>query len=102
MLTSGPDPPDSITIGEFVSNEYYGRQPIARSRNPFTCGITGKTYTTAEAIERTELIARALSKIMGWEPNAELPFDKVIGIYSLNHVSVPTLGQHPGVRQLMQ
>ncbi|RKU40799.1 hypothetical protein DL546_002734 [Coniochaeta pulveracea] len=86
MLTSGPDPPDSITIGEFVSNEYYGRQPIARSRNPFTCGITGKTYTTAEAIERTELIARALSKIMGWEPNAELPFDKVIGIYSLNHI----------------
>ncbi|KAK0655893.1 hypothetical protein B0T16DRAFT_315553 [Cercophora newfieldiana] len=80
------DPPDSITVGEFTRNEIYGRRPITKSRNPFTCGITGKTFTTAQSHERSDLIAKALSKIMGWEPNADSPWDKVVGIFSLNTI----------------
>jgi len=70
-----------------MRSDIYGRRPIATSRNPFTCGITGKTFTTAESHERSDLIAKALSKIMGWEPNADSPWDKVVGIFSLNTVS---------------
>ncbi|KAI1427374.1 hypothetical protein F5Y12DRAFT_783283 [Xylaria sp. FL1777] len=80
------DPPDSIPLHEFVGNERYGRQPFGRSRNPFTCGLTGKTYTHAEFRERLELLARSLSKRLGWQPNEDTPWDKVIGLYSLNTV----------------
>ena len=44
------DPPDSITIGEFMRNEAYGRHPVAKSGNPYTCGLTGKTYSAAEEL----------------------------------------------------
>ena len=81
------DPPDSITVGEFMRNEIYGRRPLARSRNPFTCGITGKTRSAAESHERSDLIAQALARVMGWEPNADLPWNKVICVFSLNTVS---------------
>lgn len=46
------DPPDSITISDFMTTDKYGRCPIARSRNPFTCGLTGKTFTVPELNER--------------------------------------------------
>ncbi|KAK3336034.1 hypothetical protein B0T19DRAFT_26425 [Cercophora scortea] len=80
------DPPDSITIGEFMRNEIYGRFPIAKSRNPFTCGITGKTFTAAESHQRSDNIAKALGKIMGWEPNVDTEWDKVVGVFSFNTI----------------
>ncbi|KAL2180936.1 uncharacterized protein P884DRAFT_216630 [Thermothelomyces heterothallicus CBS 202.75] len=80
------DPPDSITIGEFMRNEIYGRRPISKSRNPFTCGLTGKTYTAIESYQRSDEIAKALSKIMGWQPNADSPWDKVIAVFSFNTI----------------
>lgn len=66
----------------------YGRYPIAQSRNPFTCGITGKTYSVTETFQRRELLARALAKIMGWTPNDGTPWEKVIGVFSFNNVSI--------------
>ncbi|KAI2637667.1 acetyl-CoA synthetase-like protein [Hypomontagnella submonticulosa] len=80
------DPPDSIPLHEFWSSERYGRQPLAKSRNPYTCGITGKTFTTAEMTERYELLARSLAKRLGWRPNEETPWDKVVGVYSFNSI----------------
>ncbi|KAL1877563.1 hypothetical protein VTK73DRAFT_8552 [Phialemonium thermophilum] len=80
------DPPDTVTIAEFMSNDRYGRFPISRSRNPFTCGITGRTFSTSESHQRTDLIARALSKITGWQPNQDTCWDKVIGVYSFNTI----------------
>ncbi|KAL2170852.1 hypothetical protein VTG60DRAFT_4339 [Thermothelomyces hinnuleus] len=80
------DPPDSITIGEFMRNEIYGRRPISKSRNPFTCGLTGKTYTVIESHQRSDEIAKALSKIMGWQPNGDSPWDKVIAVFSFNTI----------------
>ncbi|KAI0130164.1 hypothetical protein BJ170DRAFT_618939 [Xylariales sp. AK1849] len=80
------DPPDSITIGEFWSNEKYGRFPVDKSRNPFTCGITGKTYSTVEMKERFELLARSLAKRLGWRANEETPWDKIVGVYAFNSI----------------
>lgn len=71
-----------------MSNEVYGRYPISKSRNPFTCGITGKTYSTIEAFQRREYLARALSKILGWAPNDGTPWEKVVGVFSFNNVSI--------------
>ncbi|RYP82186.1 hypothetical protein DL769_001736 [Monosporascus sp. CRB-8-3] len=87
------DPPDSIPLHEFWGNERYGRQPFDKSRNPFTCGLTGKTYTNAEMVERLELLARSLAKHMRWRPNEDTPWDKVVGLYSFNSVrEIPAAG----------
>ncbi|KAI0883664.1 acetyl-CoA synthetase-like protein [Annulohypoxylon maeteangense] len=80
------DPPDSIPLHEFWSSERYGRQPLARSRNPYTCGVTGKTYTATEMTERYQLLARSLAKRLGWRANEETPWDKVVGLFSFNSI----------------
>ncbi|KAI0012056.1 acetyl-CoA synthetase-like protein [Xylariaceae sp. FL0662B] len=80
------DPPDSIPIHEFWGDERFGRKPLDKSRNPFTCGLTGKTYTTAQMIERYEWLARSLAKRTGWQVNDETPWDKVVGVHSFNSI----------------
>lgn len=84
------DPPDSIPIAEFMRNEAYGRQPIAKSRHPFTCGITGRSYSAPELFERSESFARALAKRLQWQPNEGTPWDKVLAIFSLNTIDFVT------------
>ena len=80
------DPPDSISICDFILSENYGRYPFNRSRNPFTCGITGKTYSTVEVKKRVDYLARGLAKELGWRPNQGGEWDKVIGVFSANTV----------------
>ncbi|KAK4120124.1 acetyl-CoA synthetase-like protein [Parathielavia appendiculata] len=85
------DPPDSIPIIEFMRNEQYGRRPFSKSRNPFTCGLTGRTITHAQAFHRSECLARALSKRLGWAPNEGTAWNKVLGIFSFNTIDyIPT------------
>ncbi|CCD42431.1 similar to AMP dependent CoA ligase [Botrytis cinerea T4] len=83
--------PDDIPISQFMLNEKHGRKPFKSSRNPFTCGITGKTYTVSEQAQRVEHLARALSKELGLQPNAGTEWDKVMGIFSLNSIDFMTL-----------
>ncbi|KAH7234354.1 hypothetical protein B0J15DRAFT_454801 [Fusarium solani] len=83
-------PPDSIPIVEFMSNEAYGRRPLSESRHPFTCGITGRTYSATELFQRSEYVARSLAKILGWEANQGTAWDKVLAIFSLNTVDFVT------------
>ena len=80
------DPPDSISIPEFLFNEKLGRHPLALSRAPFTCGITGETYSALDVRDRVEKLARALSAELGWEPNNGSEWDKVIGVFAVNTV----------------
>lgn len=80
------DPPDSVPISQFMLDDKYGRCPLKESQNPFTCGLSGKTYTALEMADRVEYLARALSKEFGWEPNKGTEWDKVAGIFALNTV----------------
>lgn len=84
---SKSDPPDSIPIADFIRDERYGRYPIAASRNPFTCGLTGKTFSTTDAHTRTENLAKAIAKHTGLSPQDGNPWDKVICVFSVNTVS---------------
>ncbi|CAD6501762.1 BgTH12-02011 [Blumeria graminis f. sp. triticale] len=76
--------PDSISIPQFMFEETYGRCPLKESKNPFTCGLTGRTYTTLEMKSHVEHLARALSNNFLWQPNRGSEWDKIVGIYSLN------------------
>ncbi|KAM0350579.1 hypothetical protein ACHAPU_003063 [Fusarium lateritium] len=84
------DPPDSIPIAEFMKNETYGRYPIAKSRDPFTCGVTGRSYSVPELFQRAENFGKALAKRMQWQPNDGTPWDKVLAIFSLNTIDFVT------------
>jgi hypothetical protein len=91
LLTGISAPPDSLPIHEFMLNDAHRAHPTAESRNPFTCGLSGRTYTAQESADRAEFLARALSKELGWLPNTGAEWDKVIGIFSLNTVSTRIL-----------
>ena len=67
-------------------DDSYGRCPLKNSRNPFTCGLSGRTYSAVEMVSRVEHLARALSKEFGWQPNKGTEWDKVVGIFALNTV----------------
>ncbi|KAI2793723.1 Acyl-CoA ligase inpC [Penicillium oxalicum] len=78
--------PDDVPICEFMLNEKYGRMPHAQSSDPFTCGLTGKSYSSREIVDRVDYIARGLAKEFGWAPNQGTEFDKTVGIFSVNTI----------------
>ncbi|KAL9945749.1 hypothetical protein ACHAQF_006395 [Verticillium nonalfalfae] len=80
------DPPDSITIDEFMNTEKYGRYAGAKSRNPYTCGLTGKTYTIPEVRQRVDHLSRAIGKKLDFAPNEGTEWDKVVALFSLNTI----------------
>jgi hypothetical protein len=67
--------------------EKYGRVPFADSKDPFTCGISGRSFTSEQQKERSEALARALSQELGWTPSSGTEWDKVVGVFALNTVS---------------
>lgn len=82
-----PEVPDSITIEEFMNDERHGRHALATSKNPYTCGLTGKSYSASEVVKRTDWLARALSKRLGFDPHDGTEWDRVVALFSLNTVS---------------
>lgn len=78
--------PDDTPVCDVVLTEKHGRLPFAKSRNPFTCGLTGKTYTYDETNARVDAVAAALGEEMGWSSTEGSEWDKVVGLFSLNTV----------------
>lgn len=81
-----PRVPVDISISEFMLSERYGRAPLKKSRDPFTCGITGKSYSAEQVAERVDLLARALAEELNWGANEGANWDKTLGVYSVNTV----------------
>ncbi|KAF5009746.1 hypothetical protein FDECE_4092 [Fusarium decemcellulare] len=80
-----PHVPDSITVEEFVNTETYGRQPFAKSRNPYTCGLTGQSRTVTDVAQRVDHLARAIVKNVGFDPLDGTEWDRVIDYLPLTH-----------------
>lgn len=89
-LTTAPDPPDSVTVEEFLRDEKYGRYPAAKARNPFTCALSGKSYTVTEIQKRTCQLSRALAKRLCFDLSDGTEWDRVVCIFSLNTVGNDT------------
>lgn len=83
--------PDTLPICDFVLNDENGRKPIAKSWNPYVCGLTGTTFTMQEQKDRVQHLARALSKELGWKVNQGTEYDKVAGVFALNTIDIMTL-----------
>ncbi|KAM5366199.1 hypothetical protein ACJZ2D_010627 [Fusarium nematophilum] len=80
------DPPDSISVAEFMSKGKYGRYPVATSRTPYTCGLTGKTRTAAEVISREDYLARGIGRALEFHPQHGSEWDKVVAVFSFNTI----------------
>lgn len=78
--------PDSIPVSEFMLDEKHGRKPHSSSKDPYTCGLTGKSYSSREVVDRVENIARALAKELGWAPNQGTEWDKTLAVFSVNSI----------------
>ena len=95
--------PDSITLEEFLRDDKYGRRALSASRNPYTCGLSGKTYSAPDVVARTDSLARAIGKRLSFDPLDGTEWDRVVGLFSLNTVSrpfelkCPLLGERGGV-----
>lgn len=82
------DPPDSISISDFILDERWGRHPFHLSRTPFTCGLSGSQYSIYEVKERVHALARSLANELQWTPNGGSEWDKVVAVFSVNTVSL--------------
>ena len=80
------EPPDSVPICDFILNEKYGRSPITTSYDPYTCGLSGKTFSAQEQKQRVDHLSRGLAKNFGWQVNEGTEFDKVVCVFVLNTV----------------
>lgn len=69
-------------------NERYGRHAFKTSKNPYTCGLTGKTYSATEVTERIDHLARALKLRLRFSPTEDTEWDRVVALYSVNTVFV--------------
>ncbi|OJD28016.1 hypothetical protein ACJ73_00595 [Blastomyces percursus] len=89
----GPAPniPDSIPISEFMLTERHGRYPLRDSYDPFVCGLSGKSYSAPEVVERVDVLARSLCKEFGWRPNDGPESNRVACIFSVNTIDYLTL-----------
>lgn len=90
------EPPNNITIEEFIWSGKYGRRPAATSRSPFTCGLTGKSFTAIQVPQRINFLARGLAQALKVEPNTGLSLDKVIAVFSPNTVWISYGGNLKG------
>jgi hypothetical protein len=81
-----------------MQDESYGRIPFKVAKDPFTCGISGRTFNCEQQAERTDALARALSQELGWTVNDGTEWDKVVGVFALNTVRpispMPQMGSH--------
>ncbi|OBT84392.1 hypothetical protein VE02_06742 [Pseudogymnoascus sp. 03VT05] len=83
--------PDTVTLPDFVLDNKYRSVPHELARNPFTCGLSGKTYTSLEWKDRVGWLARAFQQALGFQVNQGTEWEKVIGIYTLNTVDTLTV-----------
>jgi hypothetical protein len=81
-----PEIPDDIPICDFMLDERYGRYSLVNSLDPFTCGVSGKSYSALEVVDRVQFLTRSLAKEFDWQPNIGAEWDKVVCIFSFNVV----------------
>jgi hypothetical protein len=92
--------PDSVAVGEFVLDNNTRLPLQSAGKPPFLDAISGKSYSIETLRARVEWLARALARDLGWSPDKETPWDKVVAIHSLNTVSSQRLSTHRVSREI--
>lgn len=72
-------------------DESNGRHPISKSRSPFQCALSGKSYTLQEQKNRVEQLARTLAQELGFKANEGSEWSKVVAVFSVNTIDYMTV-----------
>lgn len=87
FVSNHPAPPTAVApIHDFVLDDRFGRRPLAQSRDPVICGLTGKSYSPSVFRFRIDHLARGLCLELGWSPNSGSEWDKTIAHFSVNAI----------------
>ncbi|RFU79722.1 amp-dependent ligase [Trichoderma arundinaceum] len=84
------DVPTNTLVGDFVFTKAWPRLSDAVPNGKLVCAISGNSITLQEIRERVDLLARSLSHRLNWKPEEGAPWQKVIGVFSLNAVDFLT------------
>ena len=68
-----------------MGNDTYRQRPLADARSPFVCGLTGKSYSATEVVQREIRLAKAIAKRLEFTAEG-LEWDRVVTLFSLNTV----------------
>lgn len=85
------EPPANTLVGDFAfSQSWPGLPEGERPNGKLVCASTGTTFSMQDVRERVESLARSLCHEFKWQPNEGTPWDKVVGVFSLNAVCSST------------
>ncbi|KFY04305.1 hypothetical protein O988_00880 [Pseudogymnoascus sp. VKM F-3808] len=85
------DIPDTVSLPDFILDNKYRSVSHEQAKNPFTCGLSGKTYTSLEWKDRIGSLARAVQQELGFQVNKGTEWEKVVGVYTLNTIDTLTV-----------
>lgn len=85
-----PHIPDDAVVSDLIFDPRYGRRPLRESnRSAIIDAPSGTAYDVATMKERTEALARGLSKELG----VQVGWHGVVGVFAPNNVgSIRNLG----------
>jgi ribosome assembly protein SQT1 len=80
--------PETVPVGQFVLDGTGGPRSPATADRILVDAVTGQAFSVGALSERVDNLAKGLAQELGWSPNQGRPLDKVVGILSLNSVSM--------------
>ena len=82
--------PDDKLVGDFVVERNHRLYEWSADKPTIICALSGRSYTIDDVKNRVSNLSKGLSKRLGWSPNKDSVWNKVVGIFSYNTVSVST------------
>ena len=81
-----PEIPDSVPLWQFLLDESYGRACHGGSRHPFTCGLSGVSYSSEDVVKRTQNLAKGLQAELEFDMTSSSELDRVVCVFAFNTV----------------
>lgn len=80
--------PDDKLVGDFVVERKHRLYEWSADKPTIVCALSGRSYTIDDVRNRVSNLSKGLSKRLGWSPNKNSVWNKVVGILSYNTVSI--------------
>lgn len=79
--------PNDLLIHQFVLNDShkYGRAKLSRSKTTFIDGISSKSLSISQIIERVDVLSRTFDKLLGSESRTD-PWSRVVCFFTPNTI----------------
>lgn len=90
--------PDDKLAGDFVIERNHNLCEWSDDKPTVMCALSGKSYTMNDIKNRVLNLSKCLSKRLGWFPNEDSAWNKVVGILSYNTVSGLTYHFDPYIK----